>query len=49
MEINYDNLLIREIKENDLFAIHDFVSQGDVCMYQAWGAKYRRGYEKIYH
>ena len=37
MEINYDNLLIREIKENDLFAIHDFVSQGDVCMYQAWG------------
>ena len=27
MEINYANLLIREVKENDLFAIHDFVSQ----------------------
>lgn len=37
MHIQYADLLIRNVKEEDLQDIHDFASQEEICRYQAWG------------
>ena len=37
MNIFFEDLIIRDIKMDDLDAVHDFASIEEVCRYQAWG------------
>jgi ribosomal-protein-alanine N-acetyltransferase len=37
MEIHTENLLIREIENDDFEEVHKFASKEEVCRYQVWG------------